>query len=396
MRFSNHVATAALLAAFSALPASAQNTVRIGFLTDMSSVYSDIDGKFGATAIQMAIDDFGSVNGSKIELVSADHQNKADVASAKAREWFDTQNVQAVFVGTNSAVGLAVAQVAADRKKVNMNVSGATAALTNENCSPYTVHYAHDTVAFAKGTASAILARGGTSWFFLAADYSFGIALQNDTTRVLKENGGTVLGAVRAPLNTSDFSSFLLQAQNSKAQILALANAGSDTANAIKAAKEFGIDRTMQLAGLLLTLSDIHSMGLETAKGLLLTTSWYWDMNDATRRWAQRFYEKTQRMPTEVQAADYSATWTYLTAVKEARTSDSEAVMETLKRLPFDDFYAKGYIRKDGRAIHDMYLVQVKAPEESKRPWDYYKVLTTLEGEKVFTTKDESRCSLWK
>jgi branched-chain amino acid transport system substrate-binding protein len=384
------------LVLLSSTQASAQDAVKIGFLTDMSSVYADIDGKNGALAIKMAIDDFGGkVNGQPIEFFSADHQNKADIAASKAREWIDTQSASALFVGTNSAVALAVAKVAADKKRVYMNVSGATAALTNEACTPYTVHYAHDTVAFAKGTGSAVVERGGKTWFFLAADYSFGQALQGDTTKVVTDSGGTVLGSVRHPLNTSDFSSFLLQAQSSNAQILGLANAGGDMINAVKAAKEFGIDKSMQLAGLLVTLSDVHSMGLNSAGGLLFTTSWYWDLNDETRNWSKRFFEKTQRMPTEVQAADYSATTTYLKAVQAAKTTDADAVMAELKKLRIDDFYAKGYIRADGRAIHDMYLMQVKNPDESKGPWDYYKVLKKLDGEKVFTTRAESKCTLW-
>jgi len=241
-----------------------------------------------------------------------------------------------------------------------------------------------------------VVERGGKTWFFLAADYSFGQALQSDTTKVVTDSGGTVLGGVRHPLNTSDFSSFLLQAQSSNAQILGLANAGGDMINAVKAAKEFGVDKTMQIAGLLVTLSDVHSMGLNSAGGLLFTTSWYWDLNDETRSWSKRFFEKTQRMPTEVQAADYSAATTYLKAVESAKTTDADAVMAELKKMRIEDFYAKGYIRADGRAIHDMYLMQVKTPAESKGAWDYYKVLTKLDGEKVFTTKAESKCPLWK
>jgi branched-chain amino acid transport system substrate-binding protein len=394
MRIANILSAIVLL---SSAQAFAQDAVKIGFLTDMSSVYADIEGKSGAVAVGIPLDDFGGkVNGMPIEFFSADHQNKADIAASKAREWIDTQGATAIFVGTNSAVGLAVAKVASDKKRVYMNVSGATAALTNEACTPYTVHYAHDTVAFAKGTGSAVVERGGKTWFFLAADYSFGQALQGDTTKVVTDSGGTVVGGVRHPLNTSDFSSFLLQAQSSNAQILGLANAGGDMINAVKAAKEFGVDKTMQIVGLLVTLSDVHSMGLNSAGGLLFTTSWYWDLNDETRTWSNRFFEKTQYMPTEVQAADYSAATTYLKAVEAAKTTDADAVMAELKKMRIDDFYAKGYIRADGRAIHDMYLMQVKDPAESKGMWDYYKVLTKLDGEKVFTTKAESKCPLWK
>jgi len=377
--------------------AQAQEKVKIGFVTDMSSLYADVEGKNGALAIQMAIDDFGGkVLGQPIELLTADHQNKADIAASKAREWIDTNGVTMVFGGTNSGTALATAKVAQEKKRVYFNNGAATSALTNEQCSPYTVHYAYDTVALAKGTGGAVVDRGGKSWFFLTADYAFGHALEADTSAVVKAKGGTVVGAVRAPLNASDFSSFLLQAQNSKAQILGLANAGGDTINSIKAAKEFGIGKSMKLAGLLIFLSDIHSLGLKNTEGLLHTTSWYWDLNDDTRKFSKRFFDKTKRMPTDIQAADYSATMTYLKAVQAAKTVDADKVMETIKATPIDDFYAKGTVRADGRFVHDMYLVQVKSPAESKQPWDYYKVVTKLKGEDVFTTKAESRCALWK
>ncbi|MDR6537903.1 ABC transporter substrate-binding protein [Variovorax soli] len=377
--------------------AQAQEKVKIGFVTDMSSLYSDLEGKGGATAIEMAIADFGGkALGQPIELLTADHQNKADIAASKAREWIDTAGVTMVFGGTNSGTALATAKVAQEKKRVYFNNGAASSALTNEQCSPYTVHYAYDTVALAKGTGATVVEQGGKSWFFLTADYAFGHALEADTSRIVKEKGGTVVGAVRHPLNASDFSSFLLQAQNSKAQILGLANAGGDTINSIKAAKEFGIGKTMKVAGLLVFLSDIHSLGLKNTEGLLLTTSWYWDLNDNTRKWAARYFDKTKRMPTDIQAADYSATMTYLKAVEAAKTTDSDKVMEQLKKMQINDFYAKGQIRADGRFVHDMYLVQVKAPSESKRPWDYLKVVKTLPGDQVFTTKAESKCALWK
>ena len=373
------------------------NKVKIGFITDMSSLYADVEGKNGAVAIQMAIDDFGGkVLGMPIELLTADHQNKADIAASKAREWIDTQGVTMVFGGTNSGTALATAKVAAEKKRVYINNGAATSALTNEQCSPYTVHYAYDTVALAKGTGSAIVDGGGKSWYFLTADYAFGHALEADTSAVVKAKGGTVVGSVRHPLNASDFSSFLLQAQNSKAQILGLANAGGDTINAIKAAKEFGIDKTMKTAGLLVFLSDIHSLGLKNTAGLLHTTSWYWDLNDNTRKFANRFFEKTKRMPTDVQAADYSATTTYLKAVQAAKTTDADKVMAQLKSMKIDDFYGKGTIRADGSFIHDMYLVEAKDPKESKKPWDYLKVLKTMPGEEVFTAKADTKCKLWK
>ncbi|HEY2255807.1 MAG TPA: ABC transporter substrate-binding protein [Variovorax sp.] len=377
--------------------AQAQEKVKIGLITDMSSLYADIEGKYGVTAIQMAIDDFGGkALGQPIELLSADHQNKADIAASKAREWIDTQGVTMVFGGTNSGTALAMAKVAEEKKRVYFNNGAGTSALTNEACSPYTVHYAYDTVALAKGTGAAVVARGGKSWFFLTADYAFGQALQDDTAKVVVEKGGTVVGSVKHPLNASDFSSFLLQAQNSKAQILGLANAGGDTVNSIKAAKEFGINKTMKLAGLLVFLSDINSLGLKNTEGLLMTTSWYWDQNDATRKWAARFFDKTKRMPTDVQAADYSATMTYLKAVEAAKTTDADKVMAQLKSMKIDDFYGKGMIRPDGTFQHDMYLTEVKSPAESTKPWDYLKVIATLPGDQVFTTKAETKCKLWK
>ena len=387
----------ALAVAATAFSAQAQEKVKIGFITDMSSLYADVEGKWGASAIQMAIDDFGGkVLGQPVELLSADHQNKPDIAASKAREWIDTQGVTLLFGGTNSGTALASAKVAAEKKRVYMNSGAGSSALTNEQCTPYTVHYAYDTVALAKGTGSAVVDGGGKSWFFLTADYAFGHALETDTATVVKAHGGQVLGTVRHPLNASDFSSFLLQAQSSKAQILGLANAGGDTINSIKAAKEFGITKNMKIAGLLVFISDIHSLGLKDTEGLLLTTSWYWDLNDETRKFANRFFEKNKRMPTSVQAADYSATMTYLKAVQAAKTTDADKVIALMKSTKIDDFYATGSIRPDGRFVHDMYLMQVKSPAESKKPWDYYKVVAKLPGDKVFTTKAESKCALWK
>ena len=387
----------ALAVAAMAVSAQAQEKVKIGFITDMSSLYADVEGKWGASAIQMAIDDFGGkVLGQPIELLTADHQNKPDIAASKGREWIDTQGVTLLFGGTNSGTALASAKVAAEKKRVYINNGAGSSALTNDQCTPYTVHYAYDTVALAKGTGSAVVDSGGKSWFFLTADYAFGHALETDTATVVKAHGGQVLGTVRHPLNASDFSSFLLQAQGSKAQILGLANAGGDTINSIKAAKEFGITKTMKIAGLLVFLSDIHSLGLKDTEGLLLTTSWYWDLNDETRKFANRFFEKNKRMPTDVQAADYSATMTYLKAVQAVKTADADKVIAQMKSTKIDDFYATGSIRPDGRFVHDMYLMQVKSPAESKKPWDYYKVVAKLPGDKVFTTKAESKCALWK
>ena len=380
-----------------ALHAQAQDKLKIGFITDMSSLYADVEGKNGALAIQMAIDDFGGkVLGKPIELLSADHQNKPDIAATKSREWVDTEGVTLLFGGTNSGTALAMAKVAQEKKRVFIDNGAGSSALTNEQCTPYTVHYAYDTVALAKGTGGAVVKNGGKTWFFLTADYAFGHALEADTAKVVKENGGTVLGSVRHPLNATDFSSFLLQAQNSKAQILGLANAGGDTINAIKAAKEFGVTKNMKLAGLLVFLTDIHSLGLRNTEGLLLTTSWDWNLNDQTRAFGKRFFEKTKRMPTDIQAADYSATMNYLKAVQAAGTMDADAVMVKLKSTPIDDFYAKGVIRPDGRFAHDMYLMQVKSPSESTVPWDYYKVVSRLPADQIWTTKAESKCALWK
>jgi branched-chain amino acid transport system substrate-binding protein len=376
---------------------AADDAVKIGFITDMSGLYADIDGQGGLEAIRMAVADFGGkVNGKPIQILYADHQNKADIAASRAREWFDREGVEAVIGGTNSATALSTNQVAGEKHKVYINIGAGADTLTNEQCTPYTVHYAYDTTAQAKGTGSAITKQGGKTWYFLTADYAFGKALEKATADVVKANGGQVLGEVRHPLSASDFSSFLLQAQSSKAQILGLANAGGDTINSIKAAKEFGITKSMKLAALLIFIDDIHSLGLETTQGLILTDSWYWNKDANTRKWAQRYFDKMKKMPSSLQAADYSATMTYLNAVKAVGSTDPDKVMAQLKKTKIDDFYGKGYIRQDGSFIHDMYLMQVKTPAESKEPWDYYKITATIPGEQAFTTKQETRCALWK
>lgn len=377
--------------------AHAQDKVRIGFLTDMSSAYADLDGKNGAMAIQMAIDDFGGkVNGLPVELISADHQNKADVAASKAREWIDTQNISMLIGGTNSAAALAMAKIVQEKKRVFIANGPGSSALTNEQCSPYTIHYAWDTVALARGTAGAMVKQGFKNWYFLAADYAFGEALQRDATSVIKAGGGQVAGAVKHPLNAADFSSFLLQAQSSKAQILGIANGGSDMVNALKASKEFGIGKSMKVASLMLFLTDIHSMGLKNSEGLLFTTSWDWNLNDETRKFGRRFFEKAKRMPTDVQAANYSATMNYLKALQATHSTDADKVMDYFRKTKLKDFYAEGYVRPDGRYVHNMYLMQVKSPAESIMPWDYVKMVATMPGEEVFTTKAETRCALWK
>ncbi|MBN3815829.1 ABC transporter substrate-binding protein [Paraburkholderia sp. Se-20369] len=392
-----HACLALASAAFTAGAAQAADTVKIGFVTDMSGLYADIDGQGGLEAIRMAVADFGGkVLGKPIEVVYADHQNKADIAASKAREWMDRGGLDLLVGGTNSGTALAMNQVAAEKKKVYVNIGAGADTLTNEQCTPYTVHYAYDTMALAKGTGSAVVKQGGKTWFFLTADYAFGKALEKNTSDVVKAHGGQVAGYVRHPLSASDFSSFLLQAQASKAQILGLANAGGDTINSIKAAKEFGITKTMKLAALLMFINDVHSLGLDTTQGLVLTDSWYWNRDPVSRQWAQRYFGKMKKMPSSLQAADYSSVTTYLKAVQAAGTTDSDKVMAELKKAKINDFYAKGYIRADGSMIHDMYLMEVKKPSESKEPWDYYKVLATIPGEQAFTTKQETRCAMWK
>ncbi|CUI58245.1 ABC transporter substrate-binding protein [Achromobacter xylosoxidans] len=388
----------ALLHAGAAQAQVSDDVIRIGFITDMSGVYSGPDGPGGAEAIKMAIEEMGGeINGKKIELLTADHQNKADIASAKAREWFDQRGLDMLIGGTNSSTALAMSKVAADKKKPIIVVGAGAPALTNEQCTPYTLNYAYDTVAQARGTGAAVVKAGGKSWYILTADYAFGHALQADTTKVVEAGGGKVVGSVKHPLSTSDFSSFLLQAQASKAEILALANAGADATNAIKAANEFGLTKTMRLAGMIMFINDIHAMGLETAKGMYLTDSWYWNASDETRAWARKFYERRNAMPSSLQAADYSAAIQYLRAVKATGTDDADKVLAYLRENKLDDVYIKnGVVRPDGRVVHDMYLLQVKTPEESKAPWDYFKVVQTIDGNEAFTTKAETRCALWK
>jgi branched-chain amino acid transport system substrate-binding protein len=369
--------------------------VRIGFITDMASLYADIDGPAGAEMIKWAVEDFGGkVLNRPIEVVSADHQNKADVASSKAREWMDKDNLALLIGGTSSGTNLAMAKVAQEKKRPFISIGAGSARLTNEDCTPYTVHYAYDTVALAKVAGSALVKSGLKSWYFLTADYAFGQSLESDATNVVKANGGTVVGSVKHPLNASDFSSFLLQAQGSKAQILAMANAGGDFTNAMKAAKEFGITKTMKVAGLLVFINDVHSLGLANTEGLQLADSWYWNQDDASRKFAKRFFDKYKRMPSSLQAADYSATMNYLKAVQTAGTTDADKIMSTLKSMKFDDFYSKGQIRADGRMIHDMYLFQVKSSKESTTPWDYYKTVAKVPGDQAFTTPAESKCTL--
>jgi len=389
------IALASLLACGGAAQAQISgDVVKIGIITDMSSVYADIDGAGGVEAIKLAIADMkGQVAGKKIEVLFADHQNKADVAASKAREWIDTQGLDLLIGGTNSGTNLAMAKIAAEKKRPFISIGAGTSRMTNEDCTPYTIHYAYDTVALANGTGAAVTKGGGKSWYFLTADYAFGASLQNDTSAVVTKSGGTVKGAVKHPLNASDFSSFLLQAQGSGAQILGLANAGGDTINAIKAANEFGITKTMKLAGLLMFINDIHSLGLKTTEGMYLTDSWYWNQSPEARAWSRRFFEKMKRMPSSIQAADYSAAMHYLKAVDAAKSDDADKVLAKMKDTPINDMYTKGTIRKeDGRGIHDMFLLQVKSQKESTEPWDYFKVVTRIPGDEAFTKLADSKC----
>jgi branched-chain amino acid transport system substrate-binding protein len=398
MKLKTLVAAMAIgLGTVGAFAQSNSGPVRIGFITDMSSLYADIDGPAGGEMIKWAVQDFGGkVLGRPVEVLTADHQNKADVASSKAREWMDKDNLSMLVGGTSSGTALAMSKVASEKKRPFLVIGAGSARLTNEDCNPYTVHYAYDTVSLAKVAGSALVKAGNKNWYFLTADYAFGASLEADATTVVKANGGTVVGSVKHPLNASDFSSFLLQAQASKAQILAMANAGGDFTNAMKAAKEFGITKTMKVAGLLVFINDVHSLGLSNTEGLQLADSWYWNQDDASRKFAKRFFEKYKRMPSSLQAADYSVATTYLKAVQAAGTTEGDKVMAELKKMKVDDFYNKGQIRADGRMIHDMYLFQVKGSKESTTPWDYYKTVAKVPGEQAFTTVAESKCSLIK
>jgi branched-chain amino acid transport system substrate-binding protein len=377
---------------------AAGNKVVIGDIDDMSGLYADVIGPGGVVAAKMAIEDFGgSVLGNKIEFMETDHQNKPDIGAQKFREWADRDGVTMILGGSNTGVSLAMSNVAKERKVPFIAIGAAGASLTGKDCTPYTIHYAYDTTALANGTAKTMVKQGGKTWFFLTADYAFGYQLKEAASKVVEAAGGKVLGEVRVPLSTSDFSSFLLQAQNSGAQVLGLANAGNDFSNSIKAADEFGIANTMKPAALLAFISDIHSLGLKTSQGLYLTTSWYWDLNDKTRNFSKRFFEKTKHEPTENQAAYYSATLTYLNAVKAAGTTDPAKVMEELHKAKIDDMFTdNGKIRADGLMEHDMYIMQVKKPEESKYPWDYYKVVQTMSGEEAFGKLSDSECPLAK
>ena len=382
---------------FLAAPASAQG-VKIGILNDQSGVYADYGGKYSLEAARMAVEDFGGeVLGQKIEIVTADHQNKPDLATSIARRWYDVEGVDMITELTTSSVALAVQELSKEKKKIDIVVGAATSRLTGDACTPYGFHWAYDTHALAIGTGGALVEAGGDTWFFLTADYAFGYALEKDTSDVVNAKGGKVLGSVRIPLNSSDFSSFLLQAQSSKAKIIGLANAGLDTSNSIKQAAEFGIVAGGQkLAGLLMTLSEVHGLGLQAAQGLVLTEGFYWDLNDKTRAFGERFMKRTTRMPSMIHAGTYSATLSYLKAVKAAGTKDPDAVAKKLKELPVDDSFAQGKVQENGRMVHDLYLFEVKKPADSKKPFDYYKLLATVPGAKAFPSAKDSGCPLTK
>jgi len=395
------LAAAVVLAAGTAQAQVSDGVIKIGVLTDMSSLYTDLGGQGSVVAAKMAVEDFGAAaKGMKVEIVSADHQNKPDVGSAIARQWYDADKVDVIVDVPNSGVALAVNEVTREKNKVFLVSGAASSALTGDKCSPNTIHWTYDTWALANGTGRAIVKTGGDSWFFITADYAFGHQLEADTTAVVKEMGGKVLGSVRAPLNTPDFSSFLLQAQSSKAKIVGLANAGGDTVNSIKQASEFGIVKGGQnLAGLLVFLTDVHSLGLPVAQGLIFTEAWYWDMNDANRAFAAKFAPQDKGIhPTMVHAGVYSAVTHYLKAVEAMKNdTDGKAVVDKMKATPTDDkLFGKGTIRPDGRHIHDMYLFEVKKPDESKKPWDYYKLRATIPAAEAFRPVDKGNCPLTK
>jgi branched-chain amino acid transport system substrate-binding protein len=365
---------------------AADSDVVIGNLDDLSGVYSDDGGPGSVDAMNMAIADFGgTVLGRKIVGLAADHQNKPDIGASKFREWADQKSLNMMIAGANTGVTIAMARVAVDKKIPLLIVGAGGSSLTNEDCTAYSIHYVFDTTSLANGTASTVLKAGGKTWFYLSADYAFGAQLQSSASKVVEAGGGRNLGSVRVPLSSADFSSYLLQAQSSGAQVLAFANAGDDFQNALKAAREFGITRTMKPVALVAFINNIHSLGLETAQGLYLTTSWYWDLNDETRAFARRFFDKRKTQPTMTQAGTYSATLTYLKAVKAAGTTDTANVMAELRRIRINDMFTKGgYVRADGVMIHDMYVMQVKSPKESRYPWDYYNVVTVMPGTEAF------------
>jgi branched-chain amino acid transport system substrate-binding protein len=394
------LAIGALFAAGAAQAQISDGVVKIGVLSDMSSLYADLDGAGSVLAAQMAVEDFGAAaKGMKVEIISADHQNKPDVGSAVARQWFDTDKVDLITGTTNSGVALAVNQITKDKGKAFIVSGAATADLTGKSCSPNTIHWTYDTWMLANGTGNAIVKTGGDTWFFLTADYAFGHALERDTEAVVLKTGGKVVGKVRVPLNTQDFSSYLLQAQASKAKIIGLANAGGDTRNSIKQAAEFGIVKGGQnMAGLLVFLTDVHALGLPTAQGLIFTETFYWDMNDQTRAFTKRFIARNKNVyPTMIHAGVYSGVLHYLKAVEALKSDDGTKVIAKMKEIPTDDpLFGKGTVRVDGRKIHPAYLFEVKKPAESKGPWDYYKTRATIPADQAFRPLKDGECPLVK
>jgi branched-chain amino acid transport system substrate-binding protein len=371
--------------------------IRIGYLADMSGTYRDLSGPGGLEALKMAIEDFGgSVDGKKIVTFNADDLNKPDVGANTVRQWIDERNVDMVTGMVASSVVLAASKVVEQGDKLALISGAAASSITNEFCSPNHIHWTYDTFALANGTANAVLKDGGKSWFILTADYAFGHAMEADIKKVVEAEGGSVVGTVRHPFPSSDFSSYILQAQGSGADVVALANAGADTVNSLKTASEFGVTQSGQrLAGMVVFLNDIHAMGLEVTQGLMLTTGWYWDMNEEARAWAKRYEERMGSMPTMVHAGIYSAATHYLNAVKETGSDDTATVRAQMAKTPVNDMFAKnGTIREDGRMVHDMYLVQVKTPAESKGEWDLYKVVSTIPGDEAFRPLSESQCKL--
>ncbi|RZJ26255.1 MAG: ABC transporter substrate-binding protein [Haliea sp.] len=395
----------AIALAFAFGPASAQtggrlsnDVLRIGVLTDLGGVYADISGKGAVEAVKMAVEDFGGrMFGKPIEVVSADHQNKADIGAAKAREWFDVGGVDMINDLANSGVALAVAGLAKEKKRHVIVNNASNMGVTNAQCSPYTVHYAYDAYSLANGTGRSVVENGGDTWFFLTVDFAFGIGLEQQVGDVVRSSKGRVLGAARHPLGASDFSSFVLQAQASKAKIVGLASTGQDAINAIKAANEFGITKNQKLAALLLWINDVHSLGLPIAQGMQLTNAWYWDMNEDSRKFARRFQQRVGSMPNMAHAGDYSSTLHYLKAVQAAGSDDADAVSAKMREMPINDMFAKdGKIRADGRMVHDMYLWEVKSPSESKYAWDYLKLVKTIPAAQAFQPLEQSTCYLVK
>lgn len=375
------------------------DVVKIGVIVDKTGVYSANGGPGAVRAVEMAVKDFGGmVNGKKIEVISADYQNKVDIALSKAREWIDLNKVDMIIESTDSAAAIALQRLGAEKKRVMIFAGSASTALTNKECSPYGIHYVYDTYALATGTGRAVVQDGGDTWYFITADYAFGSSLEKDTTRVIQQMNGKVLGTIKHPLSASDFASFLLQAQASKAKVIGLANAGKDTQNAVRQATEFGIARGGQkLATLLVFDTDIKGLGLNAAQGLLFTTGFYWDYNDETRKWSRRFYDIHKAMPTMIQAGMYFATMHYLQSIKATGTDGADAVMKKMKETEINDFFAKGgRIREDGRMIHDMYLAEAKKPSESKEEWDIMKIKRVIPRDQAFQPLSESTCPLIK